>query len=177
MSEIKSAVELALEKTKGLDPSREEKARWKEEELEHKAQGLANRFLEVDFHLREVEKELSKYEPDQRAPLETLLVQYLAEAIHLDRDNSLTFQGIEFLRQGSKPTLRKTAELVERYHGVKEQEYRKTEKELLAKLERLAISGSAVRPKVEGSREWQEAQARFQPPLEEQLRTLKEDLR
>ena len=73
MAEIKSAVELAMEKTKGMHLSREEKEKIKEEELHSKAQSLVNRFLEAGFRPGELEKELHPYTPDQREHLEKLI--------------------------------------------------------------------------------------------------------
>ena len=176
MAEIKSAIELAMEKTKGLHLSREEKEKLQEEELHSKAHSLVNRFLEVDFHLKEVEKELSKYDAHQREQLEKLVLQYLTEAIQLDRDNDLIFQGIESFLVKSKSIIKKMKELMEGYGKKKEKEYQKTGRDLLTKLERQGISGSAVQPKIEGSREWEEAIAKFRPTFEAQLQVLKKEL-
>ena len=176
MAEIKSAVELAMEKTKGLQLSREEKEKLKEEELHSRAQGLVNRFLEADFHLKEVEKDLAKYDPGQREPLEKLMLHYLGEAITLDRDNDLIFQGIEAFEKKSKNTIKKIRELIEGYRQRQEKEYKQAEKVLLKKWERQGISGSAVQPKVEGSQEWQDAVDKFKPPFDDQLHILKKEL-
>ena len=176
MGEIKSVIELAMEKTKGLHLSREEMEKLKEEELHSKACSLVNRFLEVDFHLKEVEKELSKYNVQQRGQLEKLMVQYLTEAIQLDRDNDLIFQGIESFQEKSKRVIKKMRELIEDYGKGKEKEYQKTGRDLLTKLERQGISGSAVQPKIEGSQEWEDALAKFRPTFEDPLRVFKEEL-
>ena len=176
MGEIKSAVELAMEKTKGLQLSREEKEKLKEEELHTRAQGLVNRFLEVDFHLKEVEKDLAKYDPGQREHLEKLMLHYLCGAITLDRDNDLIFQGIEAFEKKSKDTIKKIRELIEGYRQRQEKEYKQAEKVLLKKWERQGISGSAVQPKVEGSQEWQDALDKFKQPFEDQLHILKKEL-
>lgn len=176
MAEIKSAIELAMEKTKGLQLSREEKEKLKEEELQIKAHSLVNRFLEVDFHLKEVEKDLAKCHPEQRAHLGKLILHYLSEAVALDRDNDLIYQGIEAFRKESKNTIGKIRELTESYRQRQEKEYKKIEKDLLKKLERQGISGSAVQPKIEGSQEWQDAVAKFKQPFEEQLHILKKEL-
>jgi hypothetical protein len=176
MGEIKSAIELAMEKTKGLQLSSEEKEKLKEEELHSKAHSLVNRFLVVDFHLKEVEKELAKYHPDQREHLERLILSYLCEAIQLDRDNDLIFQGIEAFQKESKKTIKKIRELMEDYRQRKEKEDKQTKKNLLKKLERQGISGSAVQPKIEGSKEWEESLAKFKPPFEGQLHALKKEL-
>lgn len=176
MAEIKSAVELAMEKTKGLHLSREEKEKLKEEELHSRAQGLVNRFLEVDFHLKEVEKDLAKYDPGQRGHLEKLMLHYLCEAITLDRDNDLIFQGIEAFETESKKTIKKIRELIEGYRQRQEEEYKQAEKVLLKKWERQGISGSAVQPKIEGSQEWQDAVEKFKKPFDDQLQVLKKEL-
>jgi len=176
VGEIKSAVELAMEKTKGMVLSREEKEKLKEEELHSRAQGLVNRFLEVDFHLKEVEKELAKYDPGQRERMEKLMLHYLCEAIGLDRDNDLIFQGIEAFEKKSQNTIKKIRELIEGYRQRQEKERKQAEKVLLKKLERQGISGSAVQPRIEGSQEWQQAVKKFKQPFEDQLHVLKEQL-
>jgi hypothetical protein len=173
MAEIKSTVELALERTKGLRLSHEEMEKMKEEELQSKAVGLVNRFLEVDFHLRDVEKELAKFDPQQRKHLEQLFLQHLIEAMNLDRDNDLILQGLEALLPKSAWTVKKIKDLVQRYQLRKKDESLKTKADLLAGLERLGISGSAVHPKVEGSPEWEQAVSAFKPGFEEELKKLK----
>jgi DNA-binding transcriptional MerR regulator len=176
MGKIKSAVELAMEKTQGLRLSSEEKEKLKEEEWHSKAHGLVNRFLAADFHLKEVQKELGKYPPEPREHLEKLMLHDLREAIQLDQTNDLIFQGIEALQQKSEKTIKEIRELMEDYRNRKEKEDKQTKKGLLKKLERQGISGSAVQPKVEGSKEWEEALARFKPPFERRLQDLKKEL-
>ncbi len=176
MAEIKSAVELAMERTKGLRLSREEKEKIKEEEIHSKAFGLVNRYLEVDFHLREVEKELAKVDPSQRPHLEKLFIQNLVEAMNLDRDNDLILQGLETLRPATAWTAKKIKDLIQKYQDRKKEEFQKTEADLLAKLERLGIGGSAIHPRVEGSQEWEEAEAKFKPGFAEELKRLKKGI-
>ena len=176
MAEIKSAVELAMERTKGLRLSREEKEKIKEEEIHSKAIGWVNRYLEVDFHLREVEKELAKVDPSQRPHLERLFIQNLVEAMNLDRDNDLILQGLEALRPATAWTAKKIKDLIQKYQDRKKDEFQKAEADLRAKLERLGIGGSAVHPRVEGSPEWKEAEAKFKPAFEEELKRLKKGI-
>ena len=176
MGEIKSAVELAMERTKGFRLSHEEMEKLKEEEIQSKAVGLVNRYLEVDFHLREVEKELGKFDPPQRKHLEQLFLQNLIGAMSLDRDNALILQGLETFLPKSAWTVRKIKDLIQEYQEKKKEEFRKTETALLAKLESLGISGSAVQPKAEGSPEWEQAVAGFKPGFEEELKKLKKGI-
>jgi hypothetical protein len=176
MAEIKSAVELAMERTKGLRLSHEEMEKMKEEEIQGKAVSLVNRYLEVDFHLREVKKELAKFDPQQRKHLERLFLQTLIDAMNLERDNALILQGLETLLPASAWTIKKIKDLIQKYQEKKKDELRKTETGLLAKLESLGISGSAVHPKAEGSPEWEQAVAGFKPGFEEELKKLKKGI-
>ncbi len=177
MGEIKSAVELAMEKTKDFHLSREEMNKLKAEEMQSKARGLVNRFLEVDFHLKEVEKELSKFSPEERGQIEKLMKEYLAEAIQLEGENDLVFQGIAAFRQDSQSLKRQIQQVVKDYQAQKEKAYAQSEKILLAKWKKQGISGSAVQAKVEGSPEWENALSGFKPAFEEKLRALKEKLK
>lgn len=176
MAEIKSAIEIAMEKTKTLRLSSEEKEKIKEEELQSKAHALANRFLAVDLHFREVEKELAKYSSAQRDQLEKIMLADLVETLDLDRDDDLIFAGIEILSPETKKTILKAKELMGEYQKEKAAEQRKTEEVLRSKLAALGISGPAVLPKAEGSREWAEALSAFRTSFENRLRPLKEEM-
>ena len=176
MGEIKSAVELAMERTKGLRLSQEEKEKIKEEEIQSRAAGWVNRYLEVDFHLREIEKELARFDPAQRQRLEKLFIQNLAGAMSLDRENDLILQGLETFLPASAGTVKKIRDLIQKYKNKRKEEFQRTESALSAKLARLGISGSAVLPRVEGSPEWEEALAKFKPGFEEDLKGLKKGI-
>ncbi len=173
MAEIKSAVELAMERTKGLGLSHEEKEKLKEEEIQSKAHSLVNRYLKVDFHLREVERELAKFDSVQRQHLEKLFIEYLSQVMDLDRNNDLVFQGIEFFREGSKSSIQEMRDLIQRFQEKRGKEYSKVQEDLLTKLERQGISGSAVQPKVEGSPEWEKTLDKFKPAFQEELNKLR----
>ncbi len=176
MAEIKSAIELAMERTKGLRLSNEEKEKLKEEEIHTRARGLVNRYLEQDFHTREVERELSRLAPAEGKEMETLFVNYLSEAIDLDRKNDLIFRGIESFREGNEGTIEKMEELIRKYREKKDREYQKVEKDALGELERRGISGSAVQPAMEDTEAWENAQARIRPEFEKKLEGLKKGL-
>jgi len=177
MAEIKSAIEIAMERTKNLRLSSEEKERLKEEELQSKAHGLVNRFLEVDLHFREVEKELAKYSPEQRSQVEKIMIEDFAARMDPDRNNELIFQGIEILAPDKRKTILKGMELIKEYLTQKEKERQKAEKTLRNKLETMGISGPAVLPKVEGTREWADALSGLRALYEEKLKNVQEEFR
>ncbi len=169
MAKIKSSIELAMEKTASYKLSVEEKEKIQEEEIRSKAMGFVNRFLEAGLHFREVEKELSKYESDQRTQLERFMIFDFVKAIQLDRDNALIFEGIEKLKPGSRKLTGSIQDLVTSYQKRKEQEFEKISADICSRLEKSGISGSAVVPKVMGSPEWEKVQASFKPAFEKRL--------
>jgi hypothetical protein len=176
MAEIKSAIEIAMERTQGLRLSSEEKEKLREEEFQTKAHALVNRFLEVDLHFREVEKELAKSPPEQRRRLEKIMIRDLAEALTLDRNNELVFQGIEILAPERSGAIPKVKELTKEYQQKEAGAQRKTAEVLREKWENLGISGSAVVPKVAESPEYAEALKAFRPSYEARLQSLKKEI-
>jgi hypothetical protein len=176
MAEIKSAIEIAMERTKSFHLSSEEKERLKGEELQAKAHGLINRFIEVDLHFHEVKKELDKYSPEQRSQLERIMFADMVGRLALDQNNERIFQGIEILAPEKKRPLLKLRTLIKEYAAQREKEQRKIGKALLMKFENMGIAGTAVLPKVEGSNEWAQALQAFRAPYEENLKNAKDEL-
>jgi hypothetical protein len=177
MAEIKSSIEIAMEKTKGLILSREEMQKIKDEELRTKAQSLVHRFLEVDFHLREVEKELAKLDTDQKKMLEKLIWQQLIENIDLDRDNDLILEGLTSLRPASSPLIKQVKTLLTEYQEKKNSVFAETTAVILKSLEKKGIAGTAIQPKVAESKEWAEALAKIKLPLATKLQKIQEELK
>jgi len=177
MAEIKSAIEIAMERTQGLRLSSEEKEKMKEEEFQSKAHALVNRFLEVDLHFREVEKELSRYSSGQRIQLENIMIRDLVAALNPDRDNDLIFQGIEILAPEKKKAIPKIRELSKEYQQEKDSAQERTAEALRAKWQSLGISGSAVVPKVAESSEWEVTLKALRPAYEARLQALKNEIR
>lgn len=177
MAEIKSSIEIAMEKTKGLILSREEMQKIKDEELRTKAQGLVHRFLEVDFHLREVEKELAKLEGNQKKILEKLIWQQLIEAIDLDRANELIFEGLASLRPGSSALIEQVRNLLAEYQEKKNRVFAETTVVILNNLEKKGISGTALQPKVVESKEYNDFLAKIKLPLVTKLQKFQEELK
>ena len=177
MAEIKSAIEIAMERTQGLRLSSEEKEKLKEEELQSRGHALVNRFLEVDLHFREVEKELARFSSEQRSQLEQIMLRDLAAALNLDRDNGLIFQGIQILAPDKTEAIPRIKELAKEYQEKSAEARRKTAEVLRTKWANLGISGSAVVPKVAESAEYADALKAFRPPYEARLQALKDQIR
>jgi hypothetical protein len=168
MAEIKSAIELAMERTKNMIPTGLEKEKIREEEDISKAAALVNRFLHVDMHFKDLEKELAKFDPGDRKRMGGLMLAHLGEAVSLEGDQELVFEGIAALH-GSEDVVAKIRELKKEYEEERVREFDRVREDLRRELSEAGISGSAVQPKVEGSEAWRAAESRFRPPFEKRL--------
>ncbi len=171
MSEIKSAIELAMERTRNMTLSAAEKEKIRKEEDASRAAALVNRFLHVDMNCKDLDKELAKVDPSDRKRMEGLILEHLGRAISLEGDHDLIFEGISALH-GDEEVLSKIRDLRERYGKERLREFNRVKEELRGKFRERQISGSAVEPRVEGSPEWKETLARFKPAYETRLAAL-----
>jgi len=180
--EIKSALERALERAERLGKlSPEEMRRQREAELLPIGEALAQRYLEHG-QLRVLEEQLERYQGDDRAPVLRGAIRALARAITLT-DKPLAeraVEGISALTEDKQ--IQHLAEEVlrlfgrraweEKLHGEEVRE--EVERELLSRLARAGISGSAVAEvNLRASPSWREHVARMEARFLEELETIK----
>jgi hypothetical protein len=99
MGEIKSSIEIAMEKTKNLHLSSEEKEKLHKEEILNRARGIVNRYLEGNFSVRDVENELKKYPTESRDSFSHHLLKALIQNIQLTQDNQRIFEAIPLFKK------------------------------------------------------------------------------
>lgn len=160
MAEIKSTIDLIMERTKNLSASPEERDAWHRKEREKHIRSLIQRLLDYSLTLDDVKDELEKEKKNGRAA-EAMEHLKNALAFHIDpeADNERLFRianelaGIPEKRM--QDTLRscqaeffagKTA-LTERQRG---------------ELESLGITGSAVLPNAEADPQWKALKEQMQ---------------
>ena len=184
MGDIKSAWEIALEKTEKLGKlSPEELREQRRQELAPVGRGLADRYL-AGLGLWQLKVELDRYKGEERALVTESLVSSLVQGIELGNDDRLArvMEGVSALkeeRQAGITEIRDRAEaLFREYREVEQKERRDAEESVKEILHQLRISGSAIgaiNPKV--MPEWQQALDRFAEPYIMQLEELKERLK
>jgi len=157
MAEIKSTLELALERTRKISISEEEKEEIKKKGILQKVSGWFNRYLEEDLSIGDMVREMERMEGKTRALIRETLLSQLIGAISLDDENEKLVKAIESLKgRGADKVKEKLAFLLSEYERTKEA----AEKEMLTRrkeaLRQEGISGSAVVPNVQGTNEWRE---------------------
>jgi hypothetical protein len=157
MAEIKSTLELALERTRKMSISDEEKEEIKRREMEAKATGWFHRYIEDRASLPEILRSFEQMDEKAAAGFRAVLLSKFLDALSMDENLEKVVGGIEALKGRSiGPSKQELESLRSEYATEKE----KAEEQLRAEMEtclmKEGISGTAVVPRVEKTRAWTE---------------------
>ena len=112
MAEIKSTLELALERTRKLSISQQEKDEIKRKETEQKAAGIFHRYMDNTLSLNELLREIERMEEKARSAVRELLLSRWIDAVSLEADPEKLLRGIESLKGRSVDEIRRTLEVL-----------------------------------------------------------------
>jgi hypothetical protein len=178
MGEIKSTLELAMERTKKFALSDKEKEEMKQKEVLQKASSLFHRYRDGHLSLNEVRKEVEKMEGKKATMVKQSLLSQWIDALSLNDDDEKTLKGIESLKQqGIDEIKEKFHHLLSQYQGEKEKAKEKMRGQLAEALKREGISGSAVEPNLEKSDLWTKENEKLDLPYRMKLEEIKQQLR
>jgi len=169
MGEIKSTLDLVMEKTKNLSLSDEERQGQKNKEIESRIRGLLQKFYDQALSVDKLRSEYQKLQKDydlmgtQNEPL----IKEICSQIELGKDNHAFF---ELLARFKVADIEGISSVLHEFDVVINAAARKQSKILQAKLAKEHfISGPAVVPNLEADKAWQEQageiRAEFEPLL------------
>jgi hypothetical protein len=157
MGEIKSTLELALERTRKLAMTQEEREEIKRQELLKKATGLSHRYMEGHVPLHEILREIERMTGQEKSKVKKLLLSLWMEALSLENDHERLFDGIESLRGMKVSDVREKFQLlVSEYQVERKKAEQDIERQVIEELKMEGISGAAVVPRLEGNPKWKE---------------------
>ena len=174
MGEIKSTLDLVMEKTKNLSLSDEERQGQINKEIESRIRGLLQKFndqaLSVDKLRSEYQKLQKDYDLSQNAPL----IKEICRQIELGKDNHTSF---ELLARFKVADIEGITSGLHEFDGVIDAAARERSKILQAKLaEEHFISGPAVVPNLEDDKAWREKARKIRVQFEPLLNQAKTKL-
>jgi len=178
MGEIKSTLELAMERTKRFSISNEEKTEIKRKEIIQKATSLFNRYVEGYLPLNEILKEIERMEEKTaKAVKESLLSQWI-DALSLNGKCERIIKGIESLKQQSiDEGKQEFNRLLSQYQKEKKKFEEEVRIQVTAALRKESIYGDAVEPKLEGDELWKKEKGELDHSYRTKLEEIKEQLR
>ena len=102
MGEIKSTLDIIMEKTKGLTMTDEEKKAFQKKEIEGKARGLLQKFLDSYIDLKGLKKEIAGLDEKRQIMIKEALRREGLARVKLDADNTKLFDLLENHQEAAK---------------------------------------------------------------------------
>jgi hypothetical protein len=152
MAEIKSTIDLIMERTKSLAASPEERESYHRQEREKRLRGLVQRLLDDNITLDGVKDELAKEKKNGSAAEVTgVLKDALAGHVDAEADNERLFRFVNELIGASLDRLRETLTACREEATSRKAVLAERQKEFL---ESRGITGPAVLPNAEADPQW-----------------------
>jgi len=178
MGEIKSTLELAMERTKKFAISEKEREEMKQKEVLQKAASLFHRYHDGLLSPHDILRQIDKMEKETATTVKELLLSRWIDALSLDDEQEKIFKGIELLEQRNIDEAKHGfRSLFSRYQREKEKIKEKVRLQLIEDLRKDGISGSAVEPKFEGSKLWEKENEGLDHSFKIALEEIKDQLR
>jgi hypothetical protein len=178
VGEIKSTLELAMERTKKFAISEKEKEEMKQKEVLQKASSLFHRYREGHLSLNEILKEIERTEKQTAEALKGFLLSQWIDALSLSNDDERILKGIESLKRRSIDDVKERLHrLSSRYQTEKEKVKEEMRNQLTETLRKKGIYGSAVEPKLEGNALWKKEKEKLDQSYNIKLEEIKEQLK
>ncbi|MEE8470617.1 MAG: hypothetical protein V3S51_04735 [Dehalococcoidia bacterium] len=176
--EIKSALDIAMEKAQRLGSlSSEESRRLKEDELAKAGEALAKRY-QGGLPLRDIEAQLGKSKEEDRAAVVRYMLAILVDAIDIKQveGSEKVLVAVQHF-SGDPDAVQRIGDLFHEYQEAgekaRQQNLGALEVAKRKELESRGISGSAVQSAAETSLEWLQIQHRLDSQYQERLSELK----
>jgi hypothetical protein len=178
VGEIKSTLELAMERTKKFAISEKEKEEIKQKEILQKVASLFHRYREGHLPLNEILKEIEKMEQKTATMVKESLLSQWIDALSLDDDNERILKGIESFKQRNIDEVKqKFRHLLSQYQDEKGKIKEEVKIQFTEALRKEGIYGSAVEPKIEGGEFWKKEKEKLDHSYKKKLEEIKEQLR
>lgn len=167
MGEIKSTLDLVMEKTKHLSLSEEEKQKQKSAEIEKRMNGLLQKYQDQVLPMEQLHKEYARLKQEFSLPDDSFLVNQTMNKIDLSGDNRYLLELLkQFCGSGIAGIESILNEFQDEYNSAASYRLVELREELAAKH---YISGSAVMPNLQADDAWQaevgEIRSRFEKKL------------
>ena len=177
MGEIKSAIEIAMEKTKHLKMTEEETERFKKDELMKKAEGLVNRYLSGKLELDQLKGEINSQKGERGKLLQSILLNVI-NSITIVKNPKRALEALAHLLENDAKgiILCEIEDAIATFEQEKQRVYKNLHSKLKEELQLKGFSGSAVFPNIESSKKWHHYLKDLTNCYEEKITVLKKQL-
>jgi hypothetical protein len=171
LAEIKSTLDLVLEKTRDLTLSKEEKLSLAREEQDRKIQGMVNRYLDYILPLSRLKEEMESVDSKEHSIAGRLLKKHLLARFDLDGDNRSILSALGEIAGFDVAPL---AIVQKEYQAEREETRRAFDEKILLALEKRGVSGSAVVPNLDQIPDWDQFLKTLRQRYQERLKIIED---
>ena len=174
MGEIKSTLDLVLEKTKNLTLSSEEKEQQTQQEIENRIKGMMQKYQDGLYSKSELMAGYELFKKDYNLSTEDSLIIEITNRLEPDRNNQRLFELLQECCTIDTAAIETTIEdFQQAYHTASQNRLVQLKKDLA---EQHAIAGSAVLPNLDTDESWQQKSAEIRSAYEDRLKRVRKDL-
>ena len=178
MSEIKSTLDLVMEKTRHLTLSQEEKEEQKRIEVKNRLKGLIQKYQDNLLRKENLEKELNSLKTTYDLNVDKMMADLLLNRLKLGRNNTLF---LELLSESCGLNVKELEAIFQNFReSVKSATEERVENIKSDLVKKRFISGSAVVPNLESDKQWLsmlgDIKVRFEQILKKEKTTLIQNL-
>src|SRR5512135_2260433 len=176
MAEIKSAIELAMERTKNFVMDDEEKEKLLIQDAENRLKAIVRRFLDGAVCIDDFQNQYDKIELTEGAK-RALLVDIVVSGFDVGEDGKL-FDLLHVADRKMDDRLKEQLEIFQkRFSEAMEKKSGEVRKRVLDRLKKMGITGSALEPNLVAWDEWKEAVAETKEAFRSQLQQWKDEVK
>jgi hypothetical protein len=157
MAVIKSAIELAMERTKGLVMDEEEKKSLALKETEKKVKAVLRRYREGIIESDGVNREIEKIEGDEKWK-KSILIDRLIDGLDIKSRNERLFELLNIIGTGLREPFNHEIEVMQK-RFLEEMEKRETKvrEKITDHMKEIGITGNGVKPNIWEWDEWNDS--------------------
>ncbi len=174
MGEIKSTLDLVLEKTKNLTLSSEEKESQKQKDIENRIKGLVQKYQDGILSINQMISDYVLLKKDYSISHNNSLIVEITQRIEPDQDNQSLLELLQECCTIDTAAIESLIENFRKQYITASQNRIERLKEDLA--QRLNISGSAVLPNLNVDEQWRQRIGELRAGYEEQLNQVKDNM-
>jgi len=173
MAEIKSTLDIIMEKAKGFTATEEEKAQFKKKELEEKVKGYLHKTLGGLMDLERLSNRMAAIDKADREVAMAVLLQQCLGSVDPEGDNKTVLEILEHLLKVDTSSVR---DLLAEFTGSLEKGKRDQGEKIKKRLRKAGISGSAVVPNILAAPDWHRYVSELREKFLADLESIRDEL-
>jgi hypothetical protein len=167
MSEIKSTLDIIMEKAKKFSVTEEEKQGFKRQELEGKIKGLVQKALDGILPPERFQIEVAALQAKAKDLVDQILKHEAVNRLEVEGKSEALMKLLEYAAGPASSAVRSTLAEFEKKAESQKESRRKI---LLETLKKKGISGSAVLPNLDADTDWLRARSEMRRQLQEEIK-------